>query len=72
MRLYKPVILTKPDEIEQWMTAPAADALKLQRPLPDASLKIVAPGAGRKDSVDGLSAVRRIAILARCHDAYVK
>jgi putative SOS response-associated peptidase YedK len=27
-----PVILTTPGEIEQWMTAPAADALKLQRP----------------------------------------
>jgi putative SOS response-associated peptidase YedK len=39
-----PVILTTPDEIETWMTAPAADALKLQRSLPDGSLKIVATG----------------------------
>jgi hypothetical protein len=30
------------------MTAPAADALKLQRPLPDGSLKIVAKGV-KKD-----------------------
>jgi hypothetical protein len=30
-----PVILTKPDEVETWMTAPADEALKLQRPLPD-------------------------------------
>jgi putative SOS response-associated peptidase YedK len=30
-----PVILTKPEEIETWMTAPAEDALKLQRPLSD-------------------------------------
>ncbi|MDB5602134.1 MAG: hypothetical protein JWN71_4178 [Xanthobacteraceae bacterium] len=37
-----PVILTTPDEIERWLTAPAEDALKLQRPLPDGVLKIVA------------------------------
>ena len=29
-----PVILTSPDEVETWMTAPADEALKLQRPLP--------------------------------------
>ena len=39
-----PVVLTKPDEIETWMTAPAADALALQRPLPDGALRIVARG----------------------------
>lgn len=39
-----PVILTEPDEFEMWMTAPAADALKLQRPLPDGRLKIVLEG----------------------------
>ncbi len=39
-----PVILTKDVEIEQWMTAPAEEALKLQRPLPDGTLKIVATG----------------------------
>ena len=39
-----PVILTTPDEIETWMTAPTEEALKLQRPLPDGSLKIVARG----------------------------
>jgi putative SOS response-associated peptidase YedK len=39
-----PVILTSQDEIETWMTAPAEEALKLQRPLPDGSLKIVARG----------------------------
>jgi putative SOS response-associated peptidase YedK len=39
-----PVILTTPEEIETWMTAPAEDALRLQRPLPDGTLKIVAQG----------------------------
>jgi putative SOS response-associated peptidase YedK len=43
-----PVILTTPEEIETWMTAPTEEALKLQRPLPDGSLKIVARGA-KKD-----------------------
>ena len=40
-----PVILTTPDEVETWMTSPPDDALKLQRPLPDGSLRIVARGA---------------------------
>jgi putative SOS response-associated peptidase YedK len=39
-----PVILTTPEEVETWMTAPTEDAVKLQRPLPDSSLKIVARG----------------------------
>lgn len=43
-----PVILTAQEEIERWMTAPAEEALKLQRPMPDGSLKIVARGS-KKD-----------------------
>jgi putative SOS response-associated peptidase YedK len=39
-----PVVLTTPEEIETWMTAPAEEALKLQRPLPDGALRIVATG----------------------------
>jgi impB/mucB/samB family len=47
-----PVILTTPAEVETWMTAPADQALKLQRPLPDGSLRIVAPGRqGRRGRV---------------------
>jgi putative SOS response-associated peptidase YedK len=39
-----PVILRDADEIDRWMSAPLAEALKLQRPLPDGALKIVARG----------------------------
>jgi putative SOS response-associated peptidase YedK len=47
-----PVILTKPEEIETWMTAPADEALKLQRPLPDGALKIVLKGV-KEDQPQG-------------------
>jgi putative SOS response-associated peptidase YedK len=39
-----PVMLTTPEEVETWMTAPPEEALKLQRPLPDGALRIVARG----------------------------
>jgi putative SOS response-associated peptidase YedK len=39
-----PVILRSPEEVDTWMAAPIADALKLQRPLPDGALRIVARG----------------------------
>jgi putative SOS response-associated peptidase YedK len=39
-----PVILTEPDEIDLWMSTPAEEALKLQRPLPDNALMVVARG----------------------------
>jgi putative SOS response-associated peptidase YedK len=39
-----PVILTKPEQIELWMSAPIGDALALQLPLPDDALHIVARG----------------------------
>jgi putative SOS response-associated peptidase YedK len=45
-----PVILTTEAEIETWMTAPTEEALKLQRPLPDGTLQIVATG----ERTDGL------------------
>ena len=44
-----PVVLTTREEIDAWMNAPAEAALKLQRPVADNSLKIVARG----DKKDG-------------------
>jgi putative SOS response-associated peptidase YedK len=49
-----PVILRTAEEIDVWLTAPAAEALKLQRPLPDDALRIVARG----EKQDGLSDAR--------------
>jgi putative SOS response-associated peptidase YedK len=49
-----PVILTTQDEIDLWMDGPADEALKLQRPLPDDALMIVARG-DKKDEA-GLAA----------------
>ena len=40
-----PVVLTTNDEVETWLTASAEEALKLQRPLPDDALGIVARGS---------------------------
>jgi putative SOS response-associated peptidase YedK len=39
-----PVILTTREEIDLWMSEPAGEALKLQKPLPNDALKIVARG----------------------------
>jgi putative SOS response-associated peptidase YedK len=39
-----PVILTTEEDIDSWMVAPVEEALKLQRPLPNRTLKIVARG----------------------------
>jgi putative SOS response-associated peptidase YedK len=39
-----PVILTQPEEFDRRLSAPAAEALALQRPLPPNELRIVARG----------------------------
>ena len=41
-----PVILTREEELEAWMTAPWSEAAGLQRPLPDGALRIVAKAEG--------------------------
>jgi putative SOS response-associated peptidase YedK len=49
-----PVILTTREEIDSWMSAPTNGALKLQRPLADDVLMIVA--RGEKEDQGGLAA----------------
>jgi putative SOS response-associated peptidase YedK len=48
-----PLILTTQDEVESWMTSPPDEALKLQRPLADGTLRIVARGV--KEDTAGLA-----------------
>jgi hypothetical protein len=38
------VILKTPEEVDVWLTAPPEETLKLQRPLPDGTFRIVARG----------------------------
>jgi len=45
-----PVILTTPEEVETWMTAPWDEAKSLHRPLADGALRIVARGV-KEDQV---------------------
>jgi putative SOS response-associated peptidase YedK len=47
-----PVILHTEAEIDQWLTAPAAEALKLQRPLPDDALVVVSVGQKEDPSAE--------------------
>ena len=47
-----PVIFTQADHVEAWLTLPVAEALQMQKPLPDGALKIVA----QAEKEDGLAA----------------
>jgi putative SOS response-associated peptidase YedK len=49
-----PVILRSQAEIQTWMTAPVNEALKLQRPLADGALRVVARGR-KLDGADDLA-----------------
>jgi putative SOS response-associated peptidase YedK len=48
-----PVILTTAEEVDTWLSAPAPEALQLQRPLPDDALRVVATG---QDSAPAMAA----------------
>jgi putative SOS response-associated peptidase YedK len=50
-----PVVLTTPAEVDLWLAAPAAEALQLQRPVPDDVLRIVATGE-RQDAAPEMAA----------------
>jgi putative SOS response-associated peptidase YedK len=47
-----PVILTEAQDVETWLAAPWPEASRLQRPLTDGSLRIVARGAKLDGNVD--------------------
>jgi putative SOS response-associated peptidase YedK len=59
-----PVILTKPEEVDQWLEADTMDALALQRPLPDDALRIVASGE-KEDGVGTRRHPRRLTLAGR-------
>jgi putative SOS response-associated peptidase YedK len=44
------VILTREEELEAWLLAPWPEAARLQRPLPDGSLRIVARGEKKDEA----------------------
>ena len=50
-----PVILTEPDQIETWLTAPWPEACSLQWPLPDGALQVLARGQ-KKDVAEAYAA----------------
>jgi putative SOS response-associated peptidase YedK len=51
-----PVILSTPEEYDVWLNVPTEEALKLQRPLPDEMLQIVAEGAKSDKPAEAVAA----------------
>jgi hypothetical protein len=51
-----PMVLKTREEIDVWINAPAADVLKLQRPVADNTLKIVAKGTKKTGEASRLDA----------------
>jgi hypothetical protein len=51
------VILTTPEEVNSWMTAPTEIALQLQRPLPDQALTQALTIVARGERKDGASEI---------------
>jgi len=50
-----PVIFTRLDEVDAWLTLPVVEALRMQKPLPDGVLKIVAQGEKEDGAPPGLA-----------------
>jgi hypothetical protein len=50
-----PVILTTAEEFDLWLEGETFEALKLQRPLPDGMLDIVARGAKEDPPIESLA-----------------
>lgn len=48
-----PVILTTEEDRQKWLSAPAEEALQLQRPAPDETLRLVATGSREGDPLPG-------------------
>ena len=53
-----PVTLTEPHEIEAWLAAPWPEVCKLQSPLPDEALVVVARGQKTDGPADGLAGLQ--------------
>ena len=51
-----PAILTRPEEVDLWLEGETIEAPKLQRPLPDEALQIVARGLREDGPVEGAPA----------------
>ena len=45
-----PVILTRDEELEVWLEAPWPEVARLQRPLPDGALRIMARGEQKNEA----------------------